>query len=118
MQTTIVPSIKQLPRIPRSGEIYLSVDLAMADPGRVWELAKLLELTPELAYLPTTRGIEIHALLHHEQRQLSSLLDTEDFDERIESLMSGGINPDAIRFVYGRERSPQSKSGVECGKSS
>jgi hypothetical protein len=110
MQTTIVPNIKQLPRIPRSGEIYLSIDLAMADPGSVWELAKLLGFAPELAYLPTTRGIEIHALLHHEQRQLSSLLDTDDFDERIESLMAGGIDPDAIRFVYGRERSPLHKA--------
>ncbi|MBW4621370.1 MAG: hypothetical protein KME17_18670 [Cyanosarcina radialis HA8281-LM2] len=109
MQTTIVPNIKQLPRIPHPGEIYLSIDLAMADPGKVWELAKELGFTPELAYLPTSLGIEIHALLHHEQRQLGSLLDTNDFDDRIESLMEAGINPDAIRIVYGKERSLQSK---------
>jgi hypothetical protein len=63
-----------------------------------------LEFTPELAYLPTTAGIEIHALLHHEQRQLSSLLETDEYDERIESLIDAGIDPKAIRLVYSKGR--------------
>lgn len=101
MQTTI-PNVKQLPRIPKQGELYLSINLAMADPGQVWQLAKQLGFIPELAYLPTTVGIEIHALLLHEKSHLSSLLDTNEYDAQIESLLEAGINSDAIRFVYGR----------------
>ncbi|MBV9389441.1 MAG: hypothetical protein JOZ78_23715 [Chroococcidiopsidaceae cyanobacterium CP_BM_ER_R8_30] len=101
MQTT-VPNVKQLPIIPKQGELYLSINLALADPGQVWQLAKQLGFIPELAYLPTTVGIEIHALLLQEKSQLSSLLDANEYDARIESLLEAGINSDAIRFVYGR----------------
>lgn len=104
MQTATIPNVRQLPRVPSPGELYLSINLAMADPGQVWELARQLGFTPELAYLPTTTGIEIHALLHHGVRQLGSLLDTNEFDDRIESLMEAGINSEAIRFVYGKGR--------------
>lgn len=104
MQTTTIPNVRQLPKVPQTGYLYLSINLAMADPGRVWELAKQLGFTPELAYLPTATGIEIHALLHHTQCQLSSLSETNEFDERIEALMEAGIAPDAIRFVYGKGR--------------
>lgn len=104
MQTATIPNVRQLPRVPKSGELYLSVNLAMADPGQVWELARQLGFTPELAYLPTTAGIEVHALLHHGERQLGSLLDTNEFDDRIENLMEAGISPEAIRFVYGKGR--------------
>ncbi|GAB4379710.1 MAG: hypothetical protein Kow00121_34390 [Elainellaceae cyanobacterium] len=104
MQTTTIPNVRQLPRVPKPGELYLSINLATADPGQVWELARQLGFTPELAYLPTTAGIEIHALLHHEERQLGSLLDIHEFDDRLEQLMEAGINPEAIRFVYGKGR--------------
>ncbi len=104
MQTTTVPNVKQLPRIPKPGELYLSINLAMADPGQVWQLAKQLGFIPELAYLPMTVGIEIHGLLLHEESQLGSLLDANEYDGRIESLLEAGINSDAIRFVYGRGR--------------
>ncbi len=63
MQSATIPHVKQLPRVPKQGELYLSINLATADPGQVWALAKQLGFTPELAYLPTTAGIEIHALL-------------------------------------------------------
>jgi hypothetical protein len=52
-------------------------------------------------YLSTYTGIEIHALLHYEERQLDSLLEPNELDERIERLIEFVINPDAIRFVYG-----------------
>ncbi|PSB15970.1 hypothetical protein C7B61_00935 [filamentous cyanobacterium CCP1] len=99
-----IPNVRQLPRVPQQGEVYLSVNLAMADPGYVWELARQLGFTPELAYLPTTAGVEIHALLHHDVRQFSSLLNTNEFDDHIERLMEAGINPEALRFVYGKGR--------------
>ena len=102
MQATTIPNVKQLPRIPKQGEIYLSINLAMADPGQVWQLAKQLGFIPELVYLPTTVGIEIHALLLYEKSQLSSLVDANEYDARLESLLEAGINLDAIRFVYGR----------------
>jgi hypothetical protein len=94
--------IHLLPRVPKQGELYLSINLVRTDPGHVWELAKQLGFTPELAYLPTTAGIEIHALLHYSETTISSLLEINEFDQRIESLMEAGINPDGIRFVYGR----------------
>lgn len=105
MQTMTIPNVRQLPRVPKSGELYLSINLAMADPGQVWEIAKQLGFAPELAYLPTTAGIEIHALLHHGERQLDSLSDSQEFDESIDALIEAGIQPDAVRLVYGRGRS-------------
>lgn len=101
MQTTTVPNVKQLPRIPKQGEFYLSINLAMVDPGQVWQLAEQLGFIPELSYLPTTVGIEIHALLLHKKSQLGSLLNANEYDNQIESLLEAGINSDAIRFVYG-----------------
>ena len=104
MQTATIPNVRQLPRVPKPGELYLSINLAMSDPGQVWEWSKQFGFNPELAYLPTTAGIEIHALLHYEQRSLSSLLEANEFDEQIELLMETGLDPDAIRFVYGKGR--------------
>lgn len=103
MQAIAVPDLKQLPPIPESGSVYLSVNLAHVSPGLVWELARQLSLSPELVYMPTLRGVEIHALLHHEQRQPDSLLGS-DFDQLTDALVDGGIDSAAIRFVYGGRR--------------
>ncbi|MBD2462284.1 hypothetical protein H6G89_14645 [Oscillatoria sp. FACHB-1407] len=100
-QTTIIPNIKQLPRIPKRGTIYVSVNLAIADPGKVWELAKQLGFSPELAYLETRAGIEIHALLHESELQIQSLAESHGLDPQIEGLMDGGIDPEALRIAYG-----------------
>ncbi|HEY9664164.1 MAG TPA: hypothetical protein V6C65_37445 [Allocoleopsis sp.] len=105
MQTTTIPNVRQLPKIPQAGELYLSINLALADPGLVWQLAKQIGFTPELAYLPTAMGIEIHALLHHQVCQIGSLANTQEFDDRIEQFMEAGIPSEAIRFVYGKGRS-------------
>lgn len=103
MQAIAIPDLKQIPSVPEPGSVYLSVNLAQSNPGRVWELAKQLGLSPELVYMPTLRGVEIHALLHHEQRQPGSLLGS-DFDELTDALIDGGIDSQAIRFVYGGGR--------------
>ncbi|NJO41817.1 MAG: hypothetical protein HC769_33600 [Cyanobacteria bacterium CRU_2_1] len=103
MQTVAIPDLKQLPPIPEPGSVYLSVNLAHVSPGLVWGLARQLGLCPELAYMQTLRGVEIHALLHHEQRQPDSLLG-DDFDPLTDALVDGGIDSTAIRFVYGGKR--------------
>lgn len=103
MQTIAIPNLKQIPPIPEPGSVYLSINLAHISPGLVWELSRQLSLSPELVYLSTLRGIEIHALLHHEQRQPDSVLG-DDFDLLTDSLVDAGIDSTAIRFVYGGRR--------------
>jgi hypothetical protein len=86
----------------RAGAAVITVNLALADPGLVWELSRQLGFSPELAYLPTVMGIEIHALLHQEIRQVDSLAEIDEFDPRIDRLIEAGIDSEGIRFVYGR----------------
>lgn len=103
MQAVAIPDLKQLPPIPEPGSVYLSVNLAHVSPGLVWELARQLNLSPELVYLRNLRGVEIHALIHHEQRPANSLLGNE-LDDWVDALIDGGIDSQAIRFVYGGGR--------------
>ncbi len=65
--TATIQGIKQLSYPPVKGEHYLSVNLALADPAEVWEVAKNLNFKPELVQISSKSGIEIHALLFHEQ---------------------------------------------------
>lgn len=108
MQTIAIPDLKQIPPIPEPGSVYLSVNLAHISPGLVWELSRHLSLSPELVYLSTLRGVEIHALLHYEQRQPDSLLG-DDFDSLTDALVDAGIDSTAIRFVYGGGRTVASE---------
>lgn len=103
MQAVAIPDLKQLPPIPEPGSVYLSVNLAHVSPGLVWELARQFGLSPELVYMRTLRGVEIHALMHHEQRAVGSLLGNE-LGNWVDALVDGGIDSQAIRFVYGGGR--------------
>jgi hypothetical protein len=100
VMTEIVQGIKAIPTIPGVGEIYISVNLALADPGTIWQLAKEQGFNPQIVYLTYRTGIEIHALLHYEQRPKGSVMGYE-FEDRLDALEEGGIDSDAIRVVYG-----------------
>jgi hypothetical protein len=103
VMTETVQGIKAIPTIPRNAEIYISINLALADPGTTWQLAKEQGFNPQIVYLTYRTGIEIHALLHHEQRPKGEVLG-EEFEERLNALKEGGIDSNAIRVVYGGPR--------------
>ncbi|NEQ29620.1 MAG: hypothetical protein F6K04_01255 [Leptolyngbya sp. SIO4C5] len=96
-QTISIPDIAQIPTIPPKGKAYLSVNLALANPGQVWAIAEQLGFTPKLVYLVTRLGIEIHCLLHEGEYS-----DSVDFETEIEAMRDADIDIDAIRFAYAR----------------
>lgn len=99
--TSVAPiqGIRQLSYPPGRGEHYLSVNLALVDPAEVWQIARELELKPELVQISSKRGIEIHALLFHEQTN-GEPISTAILDAKIDHL-ADRINNDAIRHTYG-----------------
>lgn len=103
VMTETVQGIKAIPTVPGAGEIYISINLALVDPGATWQLAKEQGFIPQIVYLSYRSGIEIHALLHHEQRPKGEVLG-EEFEERLNALEEGGIDSEAIRVVYGGPR--------------
>ncbi len=104
VMTETVQGIKAIPTIPNAGELYISINLALVDPGTTWQLAKEQGFIPQIVYLTYRSGIEIHALLHHEKRPKGEILG-EEFEERLNALEEGGIDSDAIRVVFGGPRS-------------
>lgn len=101
---TITPPIQGLKALsypPKRGEHYLSVNLAKVDDVvRVFNLAKELELKPELVQITTRTGAtEIHALLFHEQTN-GEPMTTSSLDDKIDHL-ADEINHEAIHHVYG-----------------
>ena len=99
MATATIQGIKQLSYPPHKGEHYLSVNLALVDPAKVWEVAKGLGFKPELVQISKRSEIEIHALLFHEQTS-GGPLEISELDTRIDQL-ADQINTDAIRHTYG-----------------
>jgi hypothetical protein len=101
IQTT---NLRQIPRIPPQGEIYISLNV-----GRVENLKALLDVVetigfiPELVSIQFPNRIEIHLLLHHEHRTPNSLVGDE-FDSKLDVLAKAGIPDKDVRFVYGGER--------------
>lgn len=99
MTAATIQGIKSIPYIPRKGEHYLSVNLAMVDPAKFWRTAEDLGFQPELVQVNHRFGIEVHALLLFEQTN-GDPLETHEWDDRIDQLAER-INPDAIRHTYG-----------------
>ena len=99
MTTATIQGIKSIPYIPKRGEHYLSVNLAIADPAQVWEIAKELGFKPELVQITNRFGIEIHALLFSEQLD-GQPIGWTDLDSKIDEL-ADRIENRAIRHVYG-----------------
>jgi hypothetical protein len=94
-----IQGIKQLSYPPQKGEHYLSVNLALVNPAEVWKVAQEIGLTPELAQINQRSGIEVHALLFHEQTT-GDPLEISELDTKIDQL-ADQINTDAIRHTYG-----------------
>jgi len=94
-----IQGIKQLLYPPYKGEHYLSINLALVDPAEVWEVARTLGFKPELVQISKRAGIEIHALLFHEQTS-GEPLETSELDAKIDHL-AAQINTDAIQHTYG-----------------
>ncbi len=103
MTTTTIEAIKGLrtvPSIPRRGEHYLSVNLALADAGVVWEVAREHGVTPELVQMKGFKdGIEIHALLVFEQLDGNPI--TNLLADTLSDALADRIDNDAIRHCYG-----------------
>jgi len=97
--TVTIQGIKQLSYPPHKGEHYLSINLALVDPAEVWEIARELGFKPELVQIVNRLGIEIHALLFHEQTNGEPLV-TPELDTQIDELAER-INSDAIKHTFG-----------------
>jgi len=101
--TTIetIKGLRTIRYIPKPGEHQLSVNLGLADAATVFEFATEIGAKPEIVQIPTDSGVEIHALLVHEQMGHSPLGESE-LSDKLDAL-AGRINSDAIRHVYGRQ---------------
>ena len=97
--TAKIQGIRQLSYPPQKGEHYLSVNLALVDPAEVWKVAREIGFKPELAQINKRAGIEIHALLFHEQTS-GEPLEISELDTKIDQL-ADQINTNAIRHTYG-----------------
>lgn len=97
--TATIQGIRHLSYPPGKGEHYLSVNLALVDPAEVWEAARELKFKPELVQISSKFGMEIHALLFHEQTS-GEPIQTVELDAKIDRL-ADRINTDAIRHTYG-----------------
>lgn len=95
----MIQGIKSIPYIPKKGEHYLSVNLALVDLTQLGEIAKELGFKPELVQITGRFGIEIHALLFSEQTDGEPLGWTE-LDDKIDAL-ADRIDNQAIHHVYG-----------------
>ncbi|MBW4523415.1 MAG: hypothetical protein KME16_27565 [Scytolyngbya sp. HA4215-MV1] len=96
MTTATIEGIKTFRAIPEPGKRFLSVNLALVDLSELSEIAKELELKPELVQMQSKSGVQIHALLWH-----GAISDTPaDMDERVD-VLADRINTEAIRYATG-----------------
>lgn len=99
ISTPIIQGLKSISYPPKRGERYLSIDLTKVDDvAKVFDVAAELGFKPELVQISTRAGVEIHALLLHEQTDGEPLL--SNLDEQLDQLAEE-INTEAIRHCYG-----------------
>jgi hypothetical protein len=104
LTTTVKTNVREVPRIPRPGEVYISANLGKVnDPKVLWNAAESVGFEPELVAIQFPDRIEIHLLLHYEQCEPGTLLGGE-FDTQLDALVAAGIPDEGIRFVYGGSR--------------
>lgn len=97
--TAPIQGIRSMQFIPRKGEHRLSVNLVIADASHVFKMAEILSFKPELVQLETRFGVELHALLLHEQTD-GNPMSWPELDRKVEQL-ADLINPQAIAHTYG-----------------
>jgi hypothetical protein len=95
-----IKGLRTIRYIPKPGEHQLSINLGMADAATVFKFAAEVGVKPEIVQIPTNSGIEIHALLLHEQSDRSPFGETT-LSTKLDEF-AARINSDAIRHVYGR----------------
>ena len=80
----------ELPVIPKSGEVFLAVNLSAVKNPSVPETLKLLEdmgYTPQLRYRQSRDGnISLYALLKHEQVEPEILVNTDYLGDELDAL--------------------------------
>lgn len=96
--TIDVQGIRTLPAIPKQGQRYLSLNLAIVPLTDALEVAKDLGFVPQLVLVNYRNGIsEIHALFWE-----GAIEETPaNWDETIDQL-ADRVNPDGIRHCWGR----------------
>jgi len=94
--TATLEGIKTIPTIPRPGEQYLSVNLALVSLPELVAIAQSLGFTVEVVQIHQRTGTEVHALLW------SGLMSeaAADLNQRID-LLADFVNTKAIRSVRG-----------------
>lgn len=97
--TPIIEGVKTIPFVPRKGERYLSINLAIVDLSDALDVARNLGFKPELVQIAHRSGTEIHALLHYEQTDGETMKRNLILDSKIEEL-ADRIDDQAIRHVY------------------
>ena len=97
MTAMIINKLKTISAIPKPGQQILSVNLSLVDFTQLADIAKNLELRPEVVQIAYSSKTETHALLW------SGKLDAapDDLADKTDDL-AGLINPDAIYSVRGR----------------
>lgn len=80
----------ELPVIPKSGEVFLAVNLSAVENYTVAETLKLLEdmgYNPQLRYRQSKEGnISLYALLKHEQVDPEMLANTDYLGDELDAL--------------------------------
>lgn len=96
MTTATVEGIRTLSYIPKQGQQFLSVNLAMVDLTEISNVAKQLGFKLELVQIPSRSGVQIHALLWE-----GAIADApSDMGTRIDQL-ADLVDPHAIRSARG-----------------
>jgi hypothetical protein len=95
----------ELPVIPKSGEVFLAVNLSAVKNHNVAETLKLLEdrgYTPQLRYRQSRDGnISLYALLKHEQVDPEMLANTDYLGDELDALAEIIEPADAITSPRG-----------------
>ena len=94
--TATLEGIKTIPTIPRQGEQYLSVNLALVELPELVTITQSLGFKTEVVQIHLRSGTEVHALLWEGMMSGAAA----DLNERIDAL-ADRVNTKAIRSVRG-----------------
>lgn len=104
MTTAIATNIRQIPRIPGSGDFYLSIDLGKVEINCAYRAAERIGVTPQLVSIQYPQQIQIHLLICEEHYEPGTVLESEHVSDGYLQAIEDLIPDDAIRLVYGGKR--------------